>query len=338
VEIAIQLPSGEELAGDAPVVVIGPNGSGKTRQTRGITADGPIEFVNALRNTLVAPELPAMGFDTARNNFLAQKQQARSTHWELTSEFDYMLSQLLAEDSMAAKDFIRRYREDRQAVDEPPVTPLSRVEDLWDRIYPGRKLRWRDWRPMVASTVTGSEVEYTANQMSDGEKAALYVAGRAFSAESGVLVIDEPETHFHSRLAVNLWNELEDARPDLRFVYVTHDLPFALSRPKAQYVIANPTSGLRSLELEDGLPDDVAEALLGSATLSFYASRVIFYKGRDGSLDKMLYEAWFNGVDTVVRPVEDCQTVIRCVDAVQASGIARGLLPRLVDGSGRGFL
>ena len=113
--------------------------------------------------------------------------------------------------------------------------------------------------------------------MSDGEKAALYLAGRVFSSDPGVLVVDEPETHLHALLAVRLWNALEDARPDIRFVYVTHDLTFALSRHKARFVLASPTEGLRTLDVSAELPDDVAEALLGSASLSFYASRVVFW-------------------------------------------------------------
>jgi hypothetical protein len=323
--MALRLPTGEEIPGVGPVVVVGPNGGGKTRRTRELQADGSIEFVNALRNTRVAPELPAMGFDSARSNFTNQKNQARSTHWELTSEFDFMLSQLLAEDAMAAKEFIRDFREDPAAAGEPQTTPLSRVEELWGEIYPGRKLRWRDWRPMVASTVGGAETEYTANQMSDGEKAALYVAGRVFSTPPGVLVVDEPETHFHSRLAVRLWNVLEDARPDLRFVYVTHDLTFALSRRDATYITASPTAGLLLIEFDQDLPDDIASALLGSATLSFYASRVVFCEGDERSLDKALYEAWFNDLGTVVRPVETRDMVMRCVGAMNEADLAQGL-------------
>jgi hypothetical protein len=60
VDCTVVLPGGETLTGQAPIVVIGPNGSGKTRQTREIQAPGrTIEFINALRNTRVAPELPA---------------------------------------------------------------------------------------------------------------------------------------------------------------------------------------------------------------------------------------------------------------------------------------
>jgi hypothetical protein len=266
-----------------------------------------------------------MGLDTARNQYTQQRNQARSAHWELTSEFDSMLSQLLAQHSMAAVDFTRRYRENPASPGEPEETALGRVENLWKHVYPGRKLLWRDWKPIVRSTVSGDLVEYSGNQMSDGEKAALFLAGRVFSAEPGVLVVDEPETHFHSLLAVRLWNTLEDARPDIRFVYVTHDLTFALSRRNAQFVLASPTDGLRAVDVGSDLPTDVAEALLGSASLSFYASRVIFCEGEEASLDGQLYNAWFDGPDTVVRPVGTCRMVIRCVEALRESGIAQSL-------------
>jgi hypothetical protein len=324
-DLALKLPNGTQLDGAYPIVVVGPNGSGKTRQTRELRANVPIEFVNALRNTRVAPELPAMGVAAARNNFTQQRTHARSRHWELTSEFDSMLSQLLAQDSMAAMEFRRRYNNNPESPGVPEETPLTRVEELWSRVFPGRTLTWQDWKPVVTNTVAGSEVEYTGNQMSDGEKAVLFLAGRVFSSDPGILVVDEPETHLHSLLAVRLWNELEDARPDIRFVYVTHDLTFAMSRRLARFVIASPMQGLRVIDLDSTLPEDVAEALLGSASLSFYAVRVVFCEGEETSLDKDLYNAWFNGVDTVVKPVIDCQRVIRCVDSVRTSGIAHSL-------------
>lgn len=307
--------------------MIGPNGSGKTRQTRQIHVAVSMDFINALRNTRVAPELPAVGVDTARSNFTSQKTRSRINHWELASEFDYMLSQLLAQQSMAAIEFTRRFQKDPESAGAPAETPLTKVERLWERVFPGRELHWRDWKPLIKNRSAGTEVEYSGNQMSDGEKAALYLAGRVFSTDAGVLVVDEPETHFHSLLAVSLWNALEEARPDIRFVYVTHDLTFALSRHNAQFVLASPTAGLRRIGVESSLPTDVTEALLGSASLSFYASRVVFCEGDATSLDSQVYSSWFRGPDTVVRPVGDCQRVIRCVDAVASSGIASALTP-----------
>jgi len=324
-DYTLNLPSGETLPGSDPVVIVGPNGSGKTRQTRLMTASTPIDFINALRNTRVAPELPAVGVETARNNYNSQRNQSKSQHWELASEFDYMLSQLLAQQSMAALDFTRRFQKDPAAPGSPEETPLSRVEQLWSVVFPGRDLIWRDWKPLIRNSTSGSDVEYSGNQMSDGEKAVLYLAGRVFSADAGILVVDEPETHLHSLLAARLWNTLESARPDIRFVYVTHDLTFAMSRRNPTFVLASPTAGLRAIDVDASLPTDLAEALIGAASLSFYASRVVFCEGEATSLDAQLYGVWFGGPDTVVRPVGDCQRVIRCVDALAVPGITAAL-------------
>jgi hypothetical protein len=324
-EYSVTLPGGTVLDGRDPIVVLGPNGSGKTRRTRELAARAPIEFVNALRNTRVAPELPMMGFDSARNNYRSQINQSRTTHWELANEFDYMLSQLLAEYSMAAIDFTGRYRNDPANPGPLKEPALYQVEKLWSQVFPGRELKWREWKPLIVSATGESPVEYSGNQMSDGEKAALFLAGRVFSAGAGIMVVDEPETHFHSLLAVRLWNALEDARPDIRFVYITHDLTFALSRRGARYVLASPTDGLRPVDVGSDVPSDVAGALLGSASLSFYASRVVFCEGEEASLDGELYNAWFYGADTVVRPVGSCQMVIRCVEALRRANIAQSL-------------
>ncbi|GAB2690685.1 DUF4435 domain-containing protein [Nocardia thraciensis] len=274
----------------------------------------------------MAVDLPAVGYETARSQFEQQKSQARSIHWELTSEFDSMLSQLLANDASISSAFTRRFREDPTTAGVPDDTDLSRVEEVWKRVFPGRQLDWEGWKPNVVSTISGSHAAYSGNQMSDGEKSALFLAGRVFTAApNAVVVVDEPETHFHPLLATRLWDQLEDARSDLRFVYVTHDVTFAMSRRNARFVLASPTQGLRLVDLGAGLPDEVSTVLLGSASLSFYASRIVFCEGEPSSYDAKLYSAWFNGVDTVVRSVSTSQHVLRCVDALKQAKLALSL-------------
>ena len=58
-DFTLTLPGGEQLPGTSPVVVVGPNGSGKTRQTRQLTAPVPVDFINALilaSKILVSPK------------------------------------------------------------------------------------------------------------------------------------------------------------------------------------------------------------------------------------------------------------------------------------------
>src|SRR5712691_11453794 len=119
-DYTLRLPDATELPGKSPVVVIGPNGSGKTRKTRQLTASVPIDFVNALRNTRVNPNIPAMGYDTARDNFASQRAQAKNSHWDLASDFDVLLSQLLAQDAMSAIEYTRKIRLGYQTEPLPP--------------------------------------------------------------------------------------------------------------------------------------------------------------------------------------------------------------------------
>jgi hypothetical protein len=82
-DLSIHLPNaGGVMPGRDPIVVIGPNGSGKTRKTREIQVNPPavLDFINALRNTRVAPELQAAGVETAKTNYTHTKNNSRHQH------------------------------------------------------------------------------------------------------------------------------------------------------------------------------------------------------------------------------------------------------------------
>jgi ABC-type molybdenum transport system ATPase subunit/photorepair protein PhrA len=320
-DLTVRFPDGPELPGTDPIVIIGPNGSGKTKLSRGLIAGCNVEFVNALRNTRIQQTLPAMAMDDAQNSFVSQRNSARSNYWDITGEFDYLLTKLIAEHANAAIRYM-------DAVTSGATLPAStttwqKITDLWSDMFPGRALKVEDYRPQIHSTVVEeAPVTYSAQTMSDGEKAALYLAARVLSAEPGVVVVDEPETHLHSLLAEGIWDVLEAARTDVRFVYVTHDLAFGMSRRNASFLLASPTAGLRTFALRDSLPGDVAGVLLGTASFSFYAKRIILCEGEDSSFDLDLYSAWFNDRSSVVKPVGSCDMVHRCVSVLDESLVA----------------
>ena len=327
-EIELTLPDGTTLSGRSPVVIIGPNGSGKTRRARDIVASTEVDFINALRNTRIPTRLQAMSYFDANNNFTSQRTTARTQHWELGNEFDFLLASLLAQHATAAIKFVDAWK----AGESPgaPEDPFARLRELWIDVFPSRTLEVDDYSPVVVSTATGQREQYSAQTMSDGERAAVYLAGRVLAAAPGVLEVDEPETHLHSNLAARLWDELERARPDVRFVYITHDLTFARTRRFATYILASPIEGLKTIPIAQGLSDDIAEALLGAASISFHARRVVFCEGEAGGRDAGLFDAWFKDWDTVVRPVGSSDMVHRCLSAlgggslvenVQAAGI-----------------
>jgi len=322
--IPINLGDGKQLTGTRPVLIVGPNGSGKTRRSTQLAQLNGAEIISALRNIALRSDIPAYSPIQAKNNLENLIQQRQSNYWELSNEIDSLFAKLLAEDAAAAIRFRDGFT--LQTTTKPDDTVLQQTRRLWSRVFPGRQLSFDSYTASVSSEYAGTGVSYTANTMSDGERVALYLAGRILNAKPGVVVIDEPELYFHSRLAVRFWDELELDRPDIRFVYITHDLPFALSRKDAQYVLINPKTGTQVLPVDQGLPQAVTLAILGAASFSIYARRIVFCEGTEGQAsDYTLYRAWFAERGTAVIPVGSCKEVIRCTESFGSSKLVIGL-------------
>lgn len=170
--------------------------------------------------------------------------------------------------------------------------------------------------------------------MSDGERVAVYLAARVLDTTETILIVDEPEVHFHGRLAVRFWNEMETMRSDVRLVYITHDLTFALSRSNAIYVNLKSAGKPTLVELHDGVPRSLAQSLLSAASFSIHARRIIFCEGEEGkSLDYDFYSAWFHDLETAVIPVGNCrdvaETAARFADSKWLAGLtAIGIIDR----------
>lgn len=322
----VVLTSGAEITVQGSIVIMGPNGSGKTRQSRRLQSDVKIDVVNALRNTRMNSQLDALPTIQAKESYEAQKNNVAGQPHEQANDFGYMLTALIAEASDISLRHMRRQRKG-EVTELPPITPLEEMQEIWSQFFPGRELTFDGYNPMVHNSVTpdGQPQDYSAQTMSDGEKAALYLASRALTAEyRAVMLTDEPETHFHSLLANKFWDAIEAARPDLRMIYVTHDIHFAASRKAAVFLIAEPSRGLVQADV-GRIPDDVASVIIGAAMLSFTATHIIFCEGDEQSLDSKLLGAWYSNAHTVVQPVGSSNMVHRCVSALSKSGLVQNL-------------
>ena len=324
VEVVITVPNGEELGGSQPVVVIGPNGSGKTRFGADLAEKNNADHIGALRNIQLNPQIGRRSVTQATKELTDNLSRKRKRYWEMSSEIEILFSKLLAEDSQSAIKLRDSLVEGlKPEIEDTSVMKLRRV---WGEFFPGRNIDLSEHEPKICATHYGTETNYAAQQMSDGERVALYLAARVLDAKGPLIVVDEPEVHFHSRLAVRFWNELETIRRDCRFVYITHDLSFALSRTAARFLVVQPQEKPQLLPLNADLPPHIAMALLGAASFSVYAQRIVFCEGEEsGSLDISFYSAWFKDQTTAVIPVGSCENVIRCVRAFNEAQLVTGV-------------
>ncbi|MGK5093973.1 AAA family ATPase [Deltaproteobacteria bacterium TL4] len=265
--------------------------------------------------------IPMQSLGQAQQELQNHKQRHQNQPWQISSEINNLFAKLMAEDSAEAIEFRDHYADGRK----PETTKLMCLQASWQSLFPGRYIAFQGYTPKVTSEYVAGEMAYAAQSMSDGERVALYLAGRVLDAGPGIVLIDEPEVHFHSRLAIQFWDELERLRPDCRFIYITHDLPFARSRNADGYVIVRPGVEPQILSVDDCIPSDVIEEILAAASFSIYARRIIFCEGTEASYDQLFLRAWFYDRFDAVIPVGSCGDVVKCVAAFTNTDLINGM-------------
>jgi hypothetical protein len=185
-------------------------------------------------------------------------------------------------------------------------TKLDDVKRVWESLFPRRKLTIYGAKIQIQNITGGAK--YSPVNMSDGERALFYLVGECMCApHNGMIIVDEPELHLHKALQATLWNEVERARPDLTFVYITHDLDFASSRVGATKIwlkeYSNNSWSWEELNDEEGVPEPLLLQILGSR------KPVIFVEGDPSSLDALIYGRSYPGYTII--PCGNCESVIR---------------------------
>jgi len=329
----------------ASIVIVGANGSGKTRLAVQIErANGDrVHRISAHRALALNPSVPKIKESLALNGLRfgysneGSNLNFRQNHrWmggkeatALLNDFDFLLQALFADQSRVALATHTAAR--ARTLRDVDATKLEKLKAIWEHLLPSRQLVLSGDDIQVRSP--NGSIPYSAEEMSDGERAVFYLIGQTLEAnERSLLVIDEPELHVHRSIMNKLWDKLENARPDCAFVFITHDLEFAASRVGQKFVISDylpdgPKWFIEAVPEDTGFSEELTTLLLGSRR------PVLFVEGGDESLDRAVYRCAYP--EWTVVPMGSCGDVIHAVASMRANAaLTRISCAGIVDGDG----
>ncbi len=339
-------PQGHKLPlKDRVLVVIGANGSGKTRFGAWLEAQNiTLHHRVSAHRALSFPEkvLPNDLAEAERNLFFGNPSKDNPAHYRQHSRWNnspatallndfHPLVTLLVSESFSLSDQYRVTMQSQSEYLAPPKTRLDLLKKIWEAVLPTREL-----------VITGSQIEtrnrqdkqvYHAKEMSDGERSTFHLVGEALSVpKDGIFIVDEPELHLHPAIQARLWDAIELARPDCTIVYITHDLGFAASREDATKVWLREYADGKSNWEEVPEADELPEALL----LEVIGSRkpILFVEGSRSSLDHFIYGRVFS--EHCIAPCGSCENVIHATKSfMELAQLHHNTCCGLVDHDGR---
>lgn len=230
----------------------------------------------------------------------------------MLNDFDSLLQALFAEQSVTTLETHTKFRSG--VLTQATATKFETLSEIWQRLLPHRQLIISG-DDIQVSAINAPE-KYPASDMSDGERAIFYLIAQALVAEdSSLLIIDEPELHVHPSIMSSLWDEIEAARKDCAFVFITHDLHFAAARTAQKYVIKSfapsPFWTLESVPEDTGFDEEVTTLILGSRR------PILFVEGAGTSLDLAIYRCCYS--QWTVIPRGSCEQVVHAVVTMRAN-------------------
>ena len=313
-DIVLPKKKGEEtdkkISGVTNMVIVGANGSGKSRFGKEIEKRYKENTfrISALKTVMPIEELG----EIKENSISGEYNRCFGENKNLTfrTEFEQLFALLIREEMQNLIDYKNALSLGGDAKLKPST--LDKTQKMWEKVFPHHKIvRSNGQLEIVSDTSTGN---YNAMKMSHGEKVVLYlIAASLIARPNSIIIVDEPEMHLHPSMTSSLWNDIESQRPDCCFIYLTHDLNFAVSRSGRRIWVKSFDADTRSFDYEfiensDSLPEEIFLELLGGR------KPVLFVEGDNtSSIDNRLYPLVFT--DYTVKPLGGCSKVIEVTRA-----------------------
>ncbi|MEO9895371.1 MAG: AAA family ATPase [Paracoccaceae bacterium] len=305
------------------IFVLGANGTGKSSLMHRFASQSPnqVRKISAHRRTWMNSDTldmtPAAKLQAEKNIKVEERnQQSRFKDSYAAQRASMTIYELIDAENVRARSMAAAYDAgDTQSLEEASniEAPITVINQLLRQSNIPIEIAIRANERVMASKEGGPE--YSAAELSDGERNALLIAGNVLTAPpQTLLIIDEPERHLHRSIIAPLLSLLFERRTDCGFVVSTHDHDLPLEVPEARTLLIRACNfqGQSAQNWEvDELPvaaplDDILKRdLLGARR------KVLFVEGAESSLDKPLYSLIFPMVSVI--PKGSCREVENAV-------------------------
>lgn len=201
-------------------------------------------------------------------------------------------------------------------------TILGKINSIWNLLIPDIEIGINTDKRILEPNKNGHK--YPLNSMSDGEKVILYYISQVMLAEKdSFIIIDEPETFLNPSIFSRLWDMLEQAREDCKFIYISHVVNFVISRTNVDLLWCKKFRYPNEWDIQriDNTESDLSIFSSGLLT-ELLGSRksILFCEGKRDSLDYRIYSSLF-GKDFIVFPIDGHNNVIEYTKAYNTSPI-----------------
>lgn len=306
------------------IILIGANGSGKTRMSIWIDENNPdinIHRISAQKSLNLPEIITPSEMKKVEEEFLygimyddkkwLRRDGKKIYRWgnmpetHLLNDFDKLMQYLMTENYEKSIEYREKHKEGNMTFNNS--TKLEEIKRIWENVILHRKLKIRAGK--IETSNIDEETYYNGSKMSDGERAIFYFIGEVLCAKkNSLIIIDEPENHLHKSILVRLWNAIESVRDDCMFVYITHNLEFASSRVNSQII------WVKNFLSENNWEYDLIDSIDASDALKLEImgnrQKVLLIEGTPTkSIDKKLYSKIYHEYNILT--MESCNTVIQ---------------------------
>lgn len=310
------------------IVLIGANGSGKTRMSVWIDDNNPeinIHRISAQKSLNLPKEISPTEMQAAEKDFLygttngdeswLRQYGKKSNRWGnepetyLLNDYQKLMRYLMTENYEKSIEYREKHKNGDAEFNNS--TRLEKIKEIWEDVILHRKIKICAGK--IETSNCNGENYYNGSEMSDGERAIFYFIGEVLCAkENSLIIIDEPENHLHKSILVRLWNAIEASRTDCVFLYITHNLEFASSRINSQIIWVK--EFLAGDNWEYDLLDDVNTSDSLKLEIMGNRQKVLLVEGTPSkSIDRKLYSKLYRQYN--ILPMESCNTVIQTTKA-----------------------